>query len=107
MGNSPKRLLQFILALVIMVLLLIEKVPYEHNLILVIIVFAYLALLVVTSCMGRGVSAVAGFEGASALLLLLYSIQLLINKSSNSTVTIAIILECVLGALFVIFSVFG
>lgn len=108
MGNSPKRLLLFILALVSMVLFLIEKSAYEYHVILIMVVFGYLALLVVMSCMGRGgMGQSAGFEGAAGLMLLVYSITFLVNRSSrNNSEMIAIILSLILGALFLIFNLF-
>lgn len=114
-GISLKRIIETTLALLGMIFLLVEgHNALEQSTLLSIMVVVYLLIIVILNLANRnntfGAGGLVAMECVFGVLLLMYNIQELGGKGRSSSgsglSTAAYIMEIVVGAMFLIFSLF-
>lgn len=112
MGISLKRIIETILALCAMIFQIIEGVRATSDVLqLTIMVVAYLLLIILLSLIKRGdlnSAGMAAIESTFGVVLLMFNIQSISSGYNPETLLLcAYIMNIVVGAMFLVFNLFG
>lgn len=110
MGVSSKKIIELVLAILALVFFAISTgVKFDVPLhVLTVVVVVYLALVVLMACARREIfgGGVSALECAAGLMLLVHSIVGLSGGSRDGLYLAAIIMDLILGVLFLIFVIY-
>lgn len=110
-GLSWKKLLETVLAILALIFILIDGTQSVHSIIglLAIMVVVYLCAVIILGIARRidmiGAGSQIGMESSFGILLIIHTISTM-SRSHNTLLTVALIMDLIVGILFLIFLIF-